>query len=195
MQQPVSLELHLEERLADRVTVAVTLAPTTDAPLALGGVAVTMFNRKGDSLSPRLLLPIAGVVHHRMVTSIELRAVTEIGVGSYLRASAWWEGGQLSVTCPTERWTELRCHMRGKSLTLPTEEDDIGPLSSRERRLVAAVYPWVNDRMLRVPERPFLESSEADEEASLDEEVHAFCTANNLCDEDEAFLKELLESD
>lgn len=192
MSDPITLKLGLEERRADRVFISVLLAPEEDAA-AIGGVAVELRTRTGESLSPRLLLPIAGALQQPMISSVELRSVTPIPVGSRVVSTAWWQGGQVEATCPTDPWTEMEAHMRGGRLETSADDGrELHTLDVAERQAIAALFPWVDDPMIPVQPIAVLESSAGHD---TEEQVDDFATEHHLDDECAQWLKDLMAED
>ena len=194
MSIPFSLELHLDERCTDRVFVSVTLSPTSDDVAAsIGGVSVQMFNRTGQVLGPRLLLPIAGALHQPMRSTVELRAMHGLPTGSRVVATAWWANGQLEATCPTDPWTELGTHMRGARLLTPDDDEDLEHLTPTERARIAALFPWVDEPMLP-PEPPaaFFEPTPEDDPDAF---VDGIADQYGLDEESAEWLRELMDED
>jgi hypothetical protein len=144
----LSFELRLEERQPDRVWVSVLLVPR-DGALPIDGVAVELFSRQRESLSPRLLLPIAGVLANPMTVKVELRAQTSIPPGAMVVGTAWWGPDTQRVVCPADPWTELEAHVRGKRCLGPREErpgQDFMGLDPTETGRLAGVFPWLEAR-------------------------------------------------
>lgn len=185
-----SFELRLEERRSDRVYVAVLLAPSDCTPVTIDGVAVQMFQRSGDAVSSRLLLPIAGTLTQPMVTTVELRATHgHLPNGSRVVGTVWMDDTQIEATCPADMWTELESHVRGTRMVLPVSEAELRVLRPCERARLAACFPWVG-RPTVLPFDGVLEPEE-----DLDEELDALCDEYGLCGEDAEFLKELMSED
>ena len=192
MAKPISLALRLDERRPDRVFVSVILAPR-DPDASVGGVSVQMFSRSGQSLGARLLLPIAGQLSQTMRSSVELRTLDALPPGARVVATAWWSGGQLEATCPTDPGTELGSHMRGESPVTPSDSDILQSLDATERERIAALFPWVNEPMLP-PDQPaayFEPAPEDDTDSYVDELADHY----ELDDESAEWLKELMSED
>ena len=138
----VRLQLCLEERLTDRVVVAVFLEPESSEH-ALDGVAVELLDRRRESLSPRVLLPISGHLTQAITVRVELRSVSALPVGALVEASAWWAGDQVRVWCPTEASTQLEAHVRGRhSIPFPKVEGEFSSLGRAEAIALADRFPW-----------------------------------------------------
>ncbi len=186
---PVRLELRLKERLPDRVQVAVALTPT-ETELPINGIAVEIFCRKGLPLSPRLLLPIAGIVHQEMISTVELRAFHEIPRGSRVVATVWWQGGQLEGSCPTEMWTILRSHIRGcRRLSTYAPRPELEPVEAEDRAILATLFPWVDEPMIPAPPpSAVFEPIEKDSESPADDIQDAY----DLDEESAEWLRDLM---
>lgn len=182
----VTFELRLEERRADRVFVSVLLSPA-DPVASLDGVSVQLFQRDGEPVSPRLLLPISGVLSQPMITTVELRA--EGGVlpgGSRVVGHAWNAHASVEATCPADMWTELGSHVRGTRNVAASPCGDLRLLDPHERARLTCIFPWMT-RTAPVQTPTVLEPEDTEEE-----EIDAFCAEYGLDDEDAEFLKELL---
>lgn len=185
----VTFELRLEERRADRVFVSVLLAPA-DPGASLDGVSVQLFQRDGEAVSPRLLLPISGVLAQPMITTVELRA--EGGVlpgGSRVVGTAWNAVASVEASCPTDMWTELGSHVRGTRTVAAAPCGELRLLDLQERARLACIFPW----MTRTA--PLRTDDVLEPEDTQEEEVDAFCAEYGLGEEEAEFLKELLAED
>ena len=168
---PVSFELRLEERHPDRVIVSVLLAPA-GGPLKLGGVAVELFSRTGDSLSPRILLPIAGVLTDPIAVRVELRAhQPPITIGATVTGTAWWDNDQVEASCPAEPWTELEAHVRGRQhAPLRSAEHEFLLLNTHEHTQLSGRFPWLTRAMTSAGPVHTVTSDDATEDLGLDAE-------------------------
>lgn len=144
---PVTFELHLEERLPDRVIVSVHLAPRRPGA-RVDGVALELFSRKRESLSPRVVLPITGDLIGEIVVRAEIRANDgPLPPGVTVIGTAWWDTDQVRAVCPADPWTELEAHMRGRRCVKTrgfADEDWLTSLEVPERRRLAALFPWID---------------------------------------------------
>ena len=192
MAEPISLALHLDERRTDRVFVSVTLQPHS-ADVTVGGVSVQLFSRTRVQLGARLLLPIAGHLSQTLRTSVELRVLDALPTGAFVQATAWWPGGQIETTCPTDPGTELRSHMRGEKRIVPSDPDVLHRLDSAERERVARLFPWVDEPMLP-PDTPkaYFEPAPEDDPSAYAEEL---ADHYELDDESAEWLKDLMAED
>lgn len=142
---PVALifEVALVERQADRVVAVVHLEPEGE-PVHVEGVAVELLDRGRERLSARVLLPISGELAQPLAVRVELRASDQIPVGAFIESTAWWDGEQQRVTCPTDRSTELEAHVRGRgAIPIPLGEGEFLSLTPSQRRRLARRFPWV----------------------------------------------------
>ena len=192
MTAELTFELRLEERRSDRVYVAVVLAPPTDRPVPIEGVAVQLFQRSGEAGSSRLLLPIAGTLTQPMISTVELRAHGgHLPNGSRVVGTVWNAQLQSEATCPADMWTELESHVRGTRIVHPrSAEVEMRALRTVERARLASTFPWLG-RPVVVPFDGVLEP----EEPQIEEELDALCAEYGLCGEEADFLKELLTED
>ena len=183
--------LRLEERQPDRVFVTVCLSPEADA-VDVQGVAVELRTRAGEPLGARLMLPVRGQLASPLALKTELRARDVLPHGSEIRGVAWWAGGQVETIIPTDPGTCMEAYCRGGGVRLdPIDPDDLPvDLHRTERAALERAFPWM--RGFRAPdERPesqILEEQPADLAADI-------ASCYGLCDEDKAFLEELLADD
>jgi len=188
----LDFELRLEERANEQVGVSVALAPSSE-PIAIEGVALQWKTAGGDPISARLLLPIAGMVSQPMVSSVVLHAFRPIEPGCRVVATAWAGTEQIESSIPTDPFTELEVHVRGRELVNPDEgEREPMPLSDTERARLVARYPWVSEpRISRVAGELGVVDSTPSTNDVVDEVAEEF----ELDDESAAWLKELLAED
>lgn len=180
--------LRLEDRQDDRVFVTVCLSPESDA-VDVQGVAVELRTRGGEPLGARLMLPIRGELSSHIAFMTELRARDDLPRGSEIRGTAWWAGGQLETVIPTDPGTCLEQYCRGGGVRLdPLDPDDLPvDLHRLERNALVRTFPWMH-RFRAPEERPesqILEEQPEDLAADI-------ASCYGLCDEDKAFLAELL---
>ncbi len=181
----VLLELELVERQPDRVYVSVVLTPEAEAPAALDGVALQLFSRAGDSLGPRLLLPIAGTLAQTMVSTVELRGRNlTLPPGGRVVGTVWLGADQAEATCPTDPWTELQAHVRGTRPVIGRSDADLELLTPAERDVLTQAFPWLEPPPLTALPGDVLE----DEGANLDD----LCSGLGLDPDEAEFLKSLL---
>lgn len=144
----LSFELRLEERCGDRVVVSVLLAPS-DGKAVLDGVALQLFGRDGEPIGVRMLLPIAGELHHPMLSTLELKVEGEIPAGARVVGTAWRGAEQREATLPTDPFTELEVHLRARRRLGPVEGDlELERLTPEERARLARDFPWVDEPRL-----------------------------------------------
>ena len=191
---PVDIEfdIQLEERLTDRVFVSVVLGPQHE-PVQIDGAAVEIV-RLGNAVSPRLLLPIVGTLGQPIGTTVELRALGPIPSGARVVATAWAGSSRVEVSCPCDPWTELEVHMRGTRLVaLNDRGPQIRSLRIHERRVIAKLFPWVDEpvRKREEPDNMVVEADDPREEDLVGDIQDHY----DLDDEDAAFLRELLDEE
>ncbi|MEN0066069.1 MAG: hypothetical protein AAGA48_28260 [Myxococcota bacterium] len=188
----LEFELRLEERANEQVVVSVALAPN-DEPVEIEGVALQWSTAEGEPISARLLLPIAGTVAQPMVSSVVLNAFRAIEPGCRVVATAWAGTTQIESSIPTDPFTELEVHVRGRKLVNPEEgEREPKPLDSEERQRLMARYPWLAE-----PRLPKVagELGVVDSSSSTDDVVDEVAENYELDEESAAWLKELLSED
>ncbi len=197
-------ELRLEERRTDRVYVSVVLAPASPGPASVEGVAVQLHNRRGDPLSAQLLLPIQGALGQPMVSTIELRSRHPIAPGARVVGTAWHGTEQLEATCPCDPGTQLQVHMRGtRVVSMDPNEDVILSLSCEERLRLASTFPWIDLAPCAekvVEPRPTVVESQPSERppessTDCDFDLDEVAAQFDLCEEDAAFLADLMDDD
>jgi hypothetical protein len=189
---PLNLTLRLERRLEDRVQVVVELEPLTPS-LRLDGVSLELLDRNQQRQGHQVVLPIAGCLQHRMSTTLELAASAPLPVGGRVVATAWWAGGSVESSCPTDMWTALGHHVRGRSV-LPGSLDqvELESVDDDERPLWIRRHPWLDEPL--VPEDPtaFLEPGDLRDDADP-LSAQALAEELGLDAEAQSWLQELLE--
>jgi hypothetical protein len=187
---PLAFDIRLVERLPDRVVLAVRLAPH-GGPVSIEGVAVELFNRARESLSPRLLLPIAGALQGELSVQVELRAKAAITTGAVIVGTAWSDKGQACAYCPADPSTELESHVRGRRCVGCECEraNELEWLTGDERDRLIAAFPWIAP-----PTSPCLKTR-VDEPVDVTDEVEMICHELGIDAENAAFLRSLLEDD
>lgn len=182
--------MELTDRDEDRVHVAVSIVPAEE-PTEVQGVAVQLVSRKGDALSPRLLLPVAGRLAGALVMTAELRASEGcVPMGARVAATAWGQGFSLEATCPADRWTELVAHVRGQPCAgAITRDVAIEPLEPEEREAIVQRLAWLADCPWCEPNQPLEAIAKEDTE---EEDYVGLVDELDLDPEDAAFLKDLL---
>ena len=186
----LSFDLRLEQREPDRIVVSVLLNPSGSTRALIEGVSLQIVGSRGEVVSARTVLPIAGELKHSMVSTLELRPLDDgIPPGCRVIGVAWSKEDQLEASIPTDPYTELQAHMRALHRVLPDEDTQVMALTAEERATFARVHPWVNEP--RLPQQAamltIVENEPTDEEAldSLLDELGV--------DEDSAaWLKELI---
>lgn len=187
---PLAFQLELADRAEDRVHVTVSVVPS-DEPAEVEGLAVQLVSRKGEPLSPRLLLPVAGHLAGPLMTTVELRATEGlIPTGARVQGTAWGTTFSLESACPADRWTELAAHLKGQPCAgSVTRGVALVPLDGKEREAIVERLSWL-------AECPWCEGNEPLEAvAEEDVEEDDFSEAVDdlgLDPEDAEFLKDLL---
>lgn len=196
--------LRLEDRRPDRVVVSVLIGPGKDGPSDVDGVVVVLVSRSGETLSHRLVLPIAGSIHQAMVSTVELRSLDGLPPGSRVAGWAWRGSEQWEATCPADPGTQLEAHVRGRVRLKPRAEelrgDAFEQLACDERDNLRAAFPWLTPCAPVPPPPPtVLESAETEAmaETAVDEgeSLRDYCRDLGLCDEDTDWLQSLLDED
>ncbi len=175
----VVMDVRLVSREPDRVGVVVHLTPK-HATVTLDGVAVELLSRQGESIGPRMMLPIAGRLAGPLQTAVELRtSVGELYLGGTVTVTAWEGNQQLTASCPADMWTAFERHVKGSEPVLPAESNEsLESLEPEELRALWAAFTW-----LKEPEpAPEPELDDLVEELGLD-------------DEDAAWLRDLMNED
>ena len=183
-------ELRLEDRQSDRVIVSVVLRPD-DVPVDVEGVAVELYNRCCECVAPRVLLPVSGRLAHPIQIRVEVRATSAIPAGSTVVGTMWSKNDTLRATCPADLSTELGVHTLGqRCLRLGDGVPELRSVTEDERLRLAERFPW-----LTRCERAAQIETEPDEPIDTSDVVDDVTDELGLCDEDAAFLRDLLEED
>ncbi|MBT3221962.1 MAG: hypothetical protein HN348_23045 [Proteobacteria bacterium] len=181
----MNFELRLEERHPKCVVVTVCIAPSEQQAHA-DGVSVQLFSQKGESLAPRLLLPISGPLLGSMVSRVELRTEFPIPRGSQVKGRLWCSAKVHEACCPTDPSTELQTHVRGCHALVPTSRDlEFNTLVTKEYASLSKLFSWIE--VIEGINRYVVD----DEEPNIEEIVSDY----GLDGEDAAFLKELLSEE
>jgi hypothetical protein len=138
----LEFDLRLDERHADRVVVWARLAACS-GPARVDGVALELSSREGESLSPRVLLPIAGDLGAEIVVRVELRGRDVLPPGARVHGTAWWADGEQSASCPADPQFDLEAHVRGARCIPPAAAIEIASLGHEERCCLARRFPWI----------------------------------------------------
>ena len=189
----LTFELRLEERNPDLVLVSVLLAPTSRSA-RIDGVALQLFTRQGEALSSRMLLPISGRLSQPMLSTLELHAQTDvIPQGCVVHGTAWRGKEQLETRIPTDPFTELELHMRGRRRIDPEEgERVLGLLELEEREKIARDFPWIDEARIPTPAGALqVVDHEEEEEEALDEAIEEL----GIDAESAEWLKGLMEDE
>jgi hypothetical protein len=193
MPLPLSFELRLEERCANRVVVSVLLAPDGGPAVRIEGIALHLQSRTGEPLGVQMVLPIAGDLRHPMLSTVELKLDGDIPQGSRVVGTAWQGVEQREASVPTDPFTELEAHMWARRrISLPGEGLDLEPVLPEERELLATDFPWINAPLLP-PDTPLLTvvDSEDPADSTIDEVVDEL----GIDAESASWLKDLLKED
>lgn len=139
----IDLQLSLTAREPDRAHVLLCLDPAEEA-CELDGVAVELFSRRDERLSPRLMLPIQGVLSHPIEVRAELRAQQPFGLGGYVLATAWHGKEQRTACCPADMWTAFERHVQGRRpVPLPGPLPGLTRLEDAELRALSRTFTWL----------------------------------------------------
>jgi hypothetical protein len=175
-----------------RIEVGVCLTPE-GPPTSVDGLAVELRDRFHEAISPRVLLPISGVLAGALSIKAELRADQDLPRGALVVASCWGEHGDLETATPTETATALELHMRGCNPVAPADHM-YGPerLLCEEREALARAFPWVANFHIRC-------KGETDGPIVVEEpheiQVDDFLDSMGLDGEDAELLRSLLEEE
>ncbi len=172
MPHDLLFELRLESRHPNGVVVGVQLGPQ-DAVVVLDGVSLQIVGPKGDAVSARTVLPIAGELRQELRFAFELRTEDEeVPVGCRVVGVAWGPSRQYETSIPTDPFTELQLHMQALRRVGSWEGVELEPVSETERARVALLYPWIDDpRVPRVAGQLEVVEHEPDEEEAFEELV------------------------
>jgi hypothetical protein len=137
---------------------------------AVEGVALELRARDGRALGPRQALPISGALCGCLMSTVELRSLERIPVGSKVTGLLWTPGNPpVEVDCPADLWTDLGDHVRGRRAahadTRALELDDVEP--SERARLVSR-WPWIAEDMFPADVSGVLEQRDEDDSPDAD---------------------------
>jgi hypothetical protein len=138
----------MEDCSGQRVLVSALLRPSTGT-VRLEGVALQVVSPDGEPLGVRMLLPIAGELHHPMLSTVELKC-GDLPRGARVVVTAWSGAEVVEAVLPTEPFTALEKHVRARGRIVgyaPATAVEL--VEGDERRRLAALYPWVEEP--RVP--------------------------------------------
>lgn len=185
----LDFSLRMEDCSGQRVLVSALLRPSTGA-VRLEGVALQVVSADGDPLGVRMLLPIAGELHHPMLSTVELKC-GDLPRGARVLGTAWNGSDVVEAVLPTEAFTALEKHVRARGRIVGfATGTDVELVEGAERRRLAALYPWIEEP--RVP-RAAGELEVVDDEATdvVDEIVDTL----GLDDASAEWLKDLLHEE
>jgi hypothetical protein len=198
----VDLELRLEERLADRVRVVVSLAPVARAA-RVEGATLQLVDAGGSELCPRTLLPVQGRVTGPMSLLVELRTCGALPRGARVVASAWTGRRQIAASCPADPYTTFRDHLVGavaarpvpgftpEDLAMPDEDEvELLPLDPELRSMLPSALRWIDapvrpTEVAGVLEAPEEARSAADLASDLGLDAESAAWLEGLLDDDE----------
>jgi hypothetical protein len=184
----LDFSLRLEDRSAQRVLVSALLAPT-DGSVRLEGVALQVLDKSGEPLGVRMFLPIAGELHHPMLSTVELKCA-DLPAGARVVGTAWNGVDVAEATLPTEPYTHLQQHVRPcRTLGAFAPADELEVVEGDERRRLAALYPWIE--LPRVP-RTAAELAIVDDDERVVEDL---VDGLGLDEESAEWLKDLLSEE
>lgn len=194
----LTLEVHLEERLHDRVRALIRLSPNNGV-MGIEGVAVELFDEDRNALGPRVLLPIAGQLSDSLVMRVELRCEGALPPGAMILATAWHGADSTKAMTTTDPWTAFEAHIRGKrcvcsGAVIPFDDDLLlEGMTAKERHALSSKLPWIGEK-LRPPSDPRYTSEKEPLLPHMDV-VDDITDELGLCDEDKELLRELLRED
>lgn len=192
----MEFRLRLEDRRADRVYVAVCLAPDTQPGAqveSVDGVAVELRGRGGQPLSCRLMVPVAGPIRHPLTLHTEIRAMEDIPRGATVVGTAWTAAGTRECSCPADPGTALEAYAKGAAIHMAPPDHAAGPedLTTAQHRAMARAFPW----MAHFKRPGTLPDDDGILEEHSDDVADNVADRYNLCDEDKELLRELLSDD
>ena len=183
----LSLRLHIEQRRSDRIFVVVDLGHE-GSTVDINGAAVELRSKKGTLLSPRMILPISGLLAGPLSTRVELRAQRPIPQGSTVYGVVFWGGEQTEATIPADPCTDLQAHVTGARNISGYTSKTIENLSPEEEYNLFQQFPWT---VKEEEEDDWSEEDDSDEE-SIDDLTDEVAKSLGLDEEEASYLRELL---
>jgi hypothetical protein len=190
MALPLDFSLRLEDCNGQRVLVSALLRPSAGV-VRLEGVALQVVAGDGEPLGVRMLLPIAGELHHPMLSTVELKC-GELPRGARVVGTAWMGVEVVEAVLPTEPFTELGKHVRARSrLASFAPATELELVEGAERRRLVALYPWIDEPRVPKVAGELDVVADADEADVVDEIVDGL----GLDEESAEWLKDLLQEE
>jgi hypothetical protein len=193
----LSLHLQIEQRRPDRVFVLIELGHQ-GTTLNVTGAAVELRSQRGVLLSPRMLLPISGLLAGPLATRVELRSQIPIPQGSKVYGIVFWDGEQTEAVIPADPCTELEAHVRGTRNIVGVNPKELENLDPMEEYELQRYFPWAVNDELDDGDEDDLEDDENDEndeddkDQNMDELTDEVAKSLGLDAEEAAFLREIL---
>lgn len=184
-------DLRLQARQPDHVVVSVLLEPH-EGGATLEGVSLQILGPRGGTVSARMVLPISGALTHRMVSTLELRALhEEIPPRSRVVGMAWGAEGQLETSVPTDPYTQLQAHVQAiRIVALDLDDVVLERIDPESRARIAAVYPWIE--LPRLPSNA-AQLTVVDHEPSDEEALDGLLDELEIDAESAEWLKSLMD--
>ena len=186
----LSLQLTIEQRRSDRVYVLVEL-DHDGATVDINGAAVELRSQKGHLLSPRMILPIAGLLAGPLSTRIELRAQQPIPQGSTVYGVVFWGGDQTEAVIPADPCTDLQAHVTGARNISGYTSKTLENLSPGEEYALYQHFPWTVKEDEEDEEDDWSEEL-LDENDPIDDLTDEVARSLGLDEEEASYLRELL---
>lgn len=190
----LTFDMKMDERQVDRVRITVRLTPDGQAT-PIDGVAIELVSRQQESLSPRRLLPVSGVLDAPLGMCVELRCSGPLPPGAMAVGTAWHGEEQWRAMCSADPWTDLEAHVRGKRCLAGSLADlrRLASLRTPEIHKFLHKFPWLARSPCRPPgELPDMLDIPTDEEDPL---VQEMCSELGIDAENAEWLKELMSED
>ena len=183
----LSLRLTIEQRRSDRVYVLVEL-DHDGATVDINGAAVELRSQKSHLLSPRMILPIAGLLAGPLSTRIELRAQQPIPQGATVYGVVFWGGDQTEAVIPADPCTDLQAHVTGARNISGYTSKTLENLSPEEEYALYQHFPWT----VKEEEEDDWSEETLDEDDPVDDLTDEVARSLGLDDEEASYLRELL---
>jgi hypothetical protein len=186
---PMALSLHLqiEQRRPDRVFVLIELVHN-GATINVTGAAVELRSKRGILLSPRMILPLAGLLAGPLATRVELRSQQPIPQGSKVYGVVFWNGEQTEAVIPADPCTDLEAHVRGSRNIWGFAAKDLESLEPSEEYALQQRFPWA----IQFEEDEDEDTAPMDSELASDDLTDEVAKSLGLDEEETAYLREIL---
>ena len=180
---PIELHLHIEERRPDRLYALFEIDNQGEV-VNITGAALELRDAQGQLLSPRMILPIAGMLTGPLATRSELRAQRNIPRGATLYGVVFCNGTHTETIIPADPCTDLEGHVRGRRVIRGHRQTELLSIPIDELRVLKEAFPWTVDDSTVSGE----EGEEGEEEDLTDEIIGHY----DLDPEDADFLRALM---